>query len=106
VDSLKSEHALDWLRVTSGQLWSFKLVEDASNRLRARLDYHSELKDESHNQSEQYVKDFYWIEESPVIHRWDTSVYKTKIEAIGWSFYIEHTTNPVTSMKKEAEHED
>jgi hypothetical protein len=30
----------------------------------------------------------------------------TKLEGIRWSFHIEHITNPVTSMKKEAEHED
>jgi hypothetical protein len=42
----------DLLCVTSGQFRSFKLVEDASNRLRGRLDYHSVLKDESHNHSE------------------------------------------------------
>jgi hypothetical protein len=58
MDSLKSEHAPYWLRVTSGQLWNFKLIEDASNRLHAYSDYHSVLKDGSHNQSEQDVKDF------------------------------------------------
>jgi hypothetical protein len=46
----------------------------------------------SHDQSEQDVKDFF--EESLVIHRRDTSVYKTKIKAIWWSFHIEHITNP------------
>jgi hypothetical protein len=60
VDLLKSKHAPDWLRVTFGQLWSFKLVEDASNWLRARSNYHLVLKDGSHNQSEQDVKDFSW----------------------------------------------
>jgi hypothetical protein len=29
-----------------------------------------------------------------------------KIEATGCSFYIEHITNPTTSVKKEATHED
>jgi hypothetical protein len=28
------------------------------------------------------------------------------MEVIGWSFHIEHITNPVISVKKEAEHED
>jgi hypothetical protein len=49
----------DWLHVTPGQLWSFKLIEDTSNWLRARSDYHSVLKYESHDQSEQDVKDFF-----------------------------------------------
>jgi hypothetical protein len=52
------------------------------------------------------VKDFCWIGETPVTRRRDTSVYKEKIEAIGWYFYIEHITNPMTSVKKEAEYED
>jgi hypothetical protein len=30
----------------------------------------------------------------------------TKIEAIGWSFYIEHITNPITLLKKDAEQKD
>jgi hypothetical protein len=106
VDSIKSEHAQDWLRITLGQLWSFKLVEDASNWLRARSDYHSVLKDESHDQSKQDMNDVYWIEKSSVTHRWDTSIYKIKIEVIEWSFHIEHITNPVISVKKEVEHED
>jgi hypothetical protein len=76
------------------------LVEDTFNRLHTCSDYYLVLKDESHNQSEQGV--IFFIE-SPVIHRWDT---KIKIEAIWWSFHIKHVTNPVTSMKKEAEHED
>jgi hypothetical protein len=59
-----------------------------------------------HDQSQQNVKDFYWIEESSVTHERYTSVYKTKIEVIGWYFYIEHITNPVTSMKKDVEQED
>jgi hypothetical protein len=29
-----------------------------------------------------------------------------KIEVIGWSFYIEHITNPMTSVKKHVEQED
>jgi hypothetical protein len=62
--------------------------------------------DGSHDQSEQDVNDVYWIEENSVTHRWDTSIYKTKIKVIGWSFHIEHITNPVTSVKKEVEHED
>jgi hypothetical protein len=52
------------------------------------------------------MNDFYWIEESSVTHRWDTSVYKIKIKVIGWSFYIKHITNPVISVKKYAEQED
>jgi hypothetical protein len=52
------------------------------------------------------MNDFCWIEESPITHWWDTSVYKTKIEAIWWSFHIEHITNPVMSMKKDVEQED
>jgi hypothetical protein len=48
----------DWLCVTSEQLWSFKLVKDASNQLCDRLDYHSVLKDGVHDQSEQDVNDF------------------------------------------------
>jgi hypothetical protein len=106
VDSLKSEHTPDCLHVASGQLWSFKLIEDISNRLRARSDYHSILKDGSHDQAEQDVKDFYWIEESPVTYGRDTSVCKTKIEAIGWFFHIEHITNPVTSVKKDTKQKD
>jgi hypothetical protein len=106
VGSLKSEHALNWLHITSVQLWSFKLVEDVSNQLCACSDYHSVLKDGSHDQSEQDVNDFYWIEESSVTHRWDTGIYKTKIEDIWWYFHIEHITNPVTSLKKDVEQED
>jgi hypothetical protein len=64
MDSLKLVHAPDWLHVTSGQVWSFKPIEYASNRLCTRLDYHSVLKNVSHDQSEQDVKDFYWIEET------------------------------------------
>jgi hypothetical protein len=94
----------DWLRVTSEQLWSFKLVEDAPNQLHARSDYHSVLKDEDHDQSEQDVKDFF--EESSATHRRDTSMYKIKIETIWWSFYIKHITNPITLVKKDAEQED
>jgi hypothetical protein len=96
MDSLKSEYAPDWLHVAPGQLWSFKLIEDTSNWLHARLDYHSVLKNESHDQSEQDVKDFYWIEENPVTYRQNISVCKTKIKDIGWYFHIEHITNPVT----------
>jgi hypothetical protein len=59
-----------------------KLIEDASNRLHACSDYHSVLKDGSHDQSEQDVKDFFWIEETPVTYQRDISVYKTKIEVI------------------------
>jgi hypothetical protein len=99
MDSLKSDHAPDWLH--TGQLWSFKLIENTSNRLRARSNYHSILKDESYDQSEQDVKDFYWIEESP-----DTSVCKTKIEVIWWSFHIEYNTNPMTSVKKDTKQDD
>jgi hypothetical protein len=51
------------------------------------------------------VNDFF-IEESRVTHRRDTGVYKIKIEAIGWSFHIEHITNPMTSVKKDTEQED
>jgi hypothetical protein len=40
-----------------------------------------------------------------IVNRRDTSVYKTKIEVIWWSFHIEHITNPVTSGKKDAEQE-
>jgi hypothetical protein len=36
----------------------FTLVEDTFNRLHACSDYYSVLKDGSHNQSEQGVKDF------------------------------------------------
>jgi hypothetical protein len=56
--------------------------------------------------TKQDVKDFYWIEESPVTYGWDTSVCKTKIEVIWWSFYIEYIINPVTPMKKDTEQED
>jgi hypothetical protein len=106
VDSLKSKHTLDWLCITWGQLGSFKLVEDTSNRLRAHSDYHSVLNDGSYDQLEQDVNDVYWIKESSVTHWWDTNVYKIKIKVIGWSFYIEHITNPVTSVKKDVEQED
>jgi hypothetical protein len=58
VSSLKSEHVTYWLHVTSWQLRRFKLIEDASNRLHVRSNYHSVLKNESHNQPEQGVKDF------------------------------------------------
>jgi hypothetical protein len=37
----------------------FTLVEDTSNRLHTRSDYHSVLKDGSHDQSERDVKDFF-----------------------------------------------
>jgi hypothetical protein len=90
----------DWLRVTSEQLWSFKLVEDASNQLCAHSDYHSVLKDGGHDQSEQDVKDF---KKDSATHWRDTSMYKIKIEVIWWSFYIEHITNLVTSVKKDVE---
>jgi hypothetical protein len=62
--SLKSKHAPDWFCVTSGQLWSVKLVEYASNQIRVHSDYHSVLKIVSHNQSEQDMNNFYWIEET------------------------------------------
>jgi hypothetical protein len=60
VDSLKSEaHArLTSRHITSRQLWSFKLVEDLSNQLSARSNYHSVLKDGCHDQSEQDVNNF------------------------------------------------
>jgi hypothetical protein len=58
VDSLTSEHGLDWLHITLGQLWSFKLVEYTSNQLRVHSDYHSVLKDGSHDRSKQDVNDF------------------------------------------------
>jgi hypothetical protein len=45
MDSLKSEHT------------QIKLVEGASNWLHTCSDYHSILKDGSHDQSEQDVKD-------------------------------------------------
>jgi hypothetical protein len=64
INSLNLELMPDWLHVTSRQLWSFKLIEYASNRLRTHSDYHLVLKDGSHDQSEQDVKDFYWIEET------------------------------------------
>jgi hypothetical protein len=64
--------------------WSFKLVEDASNLLCAHSDYHLVLKDGSHDQSKQVMKDFYWIEENSVAHRRDTSIYKTK----NWSHRV------------------
>jgi hypothetical protein len=57
---MKSEHVLDWFHVTSGQLWCFKL-EDTHNRLHARSDDHSPLKDESHDRTIQDMKDcFDW----------------------------------------------
>jgi hypothetical protein len=59
MDSLKSEHVTDWLHVKSGQLWSFQLVEDASNQLHICSYYHSVLNDGSHDQSEHDVKDFF-----------------------------------------------
>jgi hypothetical protein len=55
---MKSEHVSDWFRVSSGQLWSFKL-EDAHNRLHARSNHHSPLKDGSHDRSIQDMKDFF-----------------------------------------------
>jgi hypothetical protein len=58
VDSLKSEHVLDWFCVTSGQLWSFKL-EDVHNRLHTRSDHHSPLNDGSHDRAIQDMKDFF-----------------------------------------------
>jgi hypothetical protein len=60
-----------------------KLVEDAPNQLHICSDYHSVIKDGSHDQSKQDVNDFYWIEESSVTHRWDISVYMIKIKVIG-----------------------
>jgi BMFP domain-containing protein YqiC len=47
-----------------------------------------------------------FFEESLVTHQRDTSVYKIKIEFIGWSFHIEYITNPVTSVKKDVEQEN
>jgi hypothetical protein len=90
VDSLKSEHTPDWLHVTAGQLWSFKLVEDASNRFCTRLDYHSVLKD---------VNDFLKKAQLPTDEIY-TSVYKTKMKAIGWSFYIEHIITPLHRWRR------
>jgi hypothetical protein len=104
VDSLKLEHTLDWLHVTSGQIWSFKIAVDASNRLRACSDYHSVLKDENYDQLEQDMNDFF--EESSVTHWRDTSVYKTKMEVIWWYFHIEHIINHVISVKKDAKQEN
>jgi hypothetical protein len=83
-----------------------KIVKDASNQLHACSDYHSVIKDGSHYQSEQDMKDFYCIEGSSVTHRRDTSIYKIKIEVIKWSFHIEHITNLVTSMKRDVDQED
>jgi hypothetical protein len=61
MDLMKSEHVTDWFRVTSGQLWSFKL-EDAHNRLHARSDYHSPLKNGSYDRTIQDMKDFFdWM---------------------------------------------
>jgi hypothetical protein len=65
------------------------------NRLRAYSDYHSVLKNGSHDQLEQDMED---VEQKDIaisiVNWWDTSVYKTKIEVIGWSFHIEHIVNP------------
>jgi hypothetical protein len=58
VDSIKLEHVLDWFCVTSGRLWSFKL-EDAHNRLYARSDHHSPLKNGSHDRTIQDMKNFF-----------------------------------------------
>jgi hypothetical protein len=103
MDSLKSEHMPDWLRVTSGQLWSFKLVEYASNRLYTRSYYHSVLKDGSHDQSEQDVNDF--LKKAQLATDGILAYTRQKIEVIGWSFHIEHITNLVTSVKKDTEQE-
>jgi hypothetical protein len=51
------------------------------------------------------MKDFF-IEGSPVIHQRNFNAYKIKIKVIGFSFHIEHITNSVTSVKKEATLED
>jgi hypothetical protein len=58
MDSMKLEHVSDWFRVTSWQLWSFKL-EDAHNRLHTHSDHHSLLKDGSHDRIIQDRKDFF-----------------------------------------------
>jgi hypothetical protein len=50
------------------------------------------------------VHDFF--EESLATLPRDTNVYKIKIEAIWWYFYIEYITNSVISVKKDAEQED
>jgi hypothetical protein len=55
---IRSEHVSAWFHVTSGQLWSFKL-EDAHNRLYARPDHHSPLKDRSHGREIQDMKNFF-----------------------------------------------
>jgi hypothetical protein len=55
---IRSEHVSDWFRVTSGQLWSFKL-EDAHNRLHVCSDHHSPLKDGSHDMTIQDMKGFF-----------------------------------------------
>jgi hypothetical protein len=81
VDSQKLEHTPDWLHVTSGQLWSFKIEEDASNRLCIRSEYHSLLNDGSHDQSEQNMKvvDQEDIATS-IVNRRDTNIYKKKLK--------------------------
>jgi hypothetical protein len=72
----------DWFRVTSGQLWSFKL-ENAHNRLHARSDHHSPLKDVSHDRTIQDMKDFF---------DWRKSGYAPKkfqhIEDKNWSHRV------------------
>jgi hypothetical protein len=81
----------DCLRVTSGQLGSFKLVEDESNQLRVRSDYHSVLKDEGQDQSEQDVKDSL---EKTQLHTNEIPVYtRQKLKSYG-DFFILNTSQP------------
>jgi hypothetical protein len=89
---MKSEHVLDWFRVTSGQLWSFKL-EDAHNRLHAHSDHHSPLNGGSHDRAIQDRVIFsYWIHHQPCdiseegSHTWRWSNYSIKDS---WSVWFE-----------------
>jgi hypothetical protein len=105
MDSLKSKHMTDWLCITSWQLWSFKLTEDASNQLHAHSDYHLVRKDGSHDQPEQDVEDFLTKLSYPPT-RYIPVYTRQKWKPQGDLFYIEHITNPIISVKKDAKQED
>jgi hypothetical protein len=54
---MKSEHMSDWFLILE-QLWSFNL-EDAHNQHHVYSDYHSSLKDGSHDREIQDMNDFF-----------------------------------------------
>jgi hypothetical protein len=97
---MKSEHMLDWFHVTSEQLWSFKL-EDAHNRLHARSDHHSPLKDVSQGNTR-----YEWF-----FFDWRKSGYPSEkfqcIEDKNWShtmIFLYWTHNQLCDISEEGSH--